>query len=341
MEKNIVRIIWADDEIDSLLDELTEDTLKHECFRVIGKAHNADELKNLLQEKHKFTNAVIVDANFCETGIPGNNEFDTSGLDSSRMLHKLMYPHIPFYLFTARPDDILNKKYEINSSPVLRDFPRYERWFSKSIADEFDQMLEAIRAEVESINTPEFIIANRYKEELKSAEILLDNGQHEELFDLFVRDYNSTLHQLKDPFNGLRKILERLFAVLKRCAIIPPLSEMNGIVTYLMFNNPGNKSSDYGKYVVLKNNLLPKPLASEVLTMTKLIQDGCHVGDKMVYEVDKYWKRSKDTNFLRTVLWTMVGLLKWTDQIVSQYPNPQDNEGVLWKRVESSTLKID
>lgn len=48
MEKNIVRIIWADDEIDSLLDELTEDTLKHECFRVIGKAHNADELKNLL-----------------------------------------------------------------------------------------------------------------------------------------------------------------------------------------------------------------------------------------------------------------------------------------------------
>lgn len=329
MEKNIVKIIWADDEIDSLLDDIVEKTLRDKCFEVIGKAHNSDELKALLYEKHNQTNAVIVDANFCEYGTPCN-EFDTSGLDSSRSLHNNLYCHIPFFLFTARPDAVLKKKYEINCSPVLRDFPRYKRWFSKSITDEFDQMLTAIRDEVELFQTAEYIVANRFKKELESAVTLLDKKRYDILFDLLVRDYNNTLMELEDPFNGLRKILEMLFIALKKNSIVPPLSEMNGIATYLCYNNPGRKSPDYGKYNALKKDLLPRALAFEVVTMTKLIQDGCHVGDKMVYVVDEYWTRSKDANFLRIILWTVVSLLKWTEQICSKYPNPAENEGSLW-----------
>ena len=73
MEKNIVNIIWADDDIDSILDDICIGDLKSKGFKIVGKAHDGVELKHLLDSSTN-ANAVIVDANFCEEGVPENDE---------------------------------------------------------------------------------------------------------------------------------------------------------------------------------------------------------------------------------------------------------------------------
>lgn len=345
MKKNVVNIIWTDDDIDSMLDIYAND-LKKCGFNVIGTAHDGDNLVKELRIKHTFTDAVIIDANFCETGIPEENEFVTTGLESARQLNKLSFPEIPFFLFTARTDSELIDQFKKQKSQVLAHFPRHKRWFSKSIRAEQSQMFDAIRSEVERIQSPEFIIYNRYCNELKAA-AFLGKDCEAKILKLLIQDYENTLAGNDDPFNSLRKILERVFQVLKRYSIIPPYNRINEIASYLLFNNPSKKSEYFGQFVSLKKNLLPKPLASEVYSMTKLLQDGNHdAGDDLAdctisdadkrsegaleYEVDKYWRNTKDTSFFKAMLWTMIGLIRWTYDICMKHPNAEENKEQIW-----------
>lgn len=345
MEKNIVNIIWADDDIDSILDDICIGDLKSKGFKVVGKAHDGVELKHLLDSSVN-ANAVIVDANFCEEGIPENDELVSTGFEYARFLQRERNMRVPFFLFTGRSESILREKYKLLGSNALDDFPRHVRWFSKTITAEFDMMFDAIRSEVERIQSPEFIISNRYCNELKAA-AFLGKDCEAKILKLLTQDYENTLAENDDPFNSLRKILERVFQVLKRYAIIPPYKRINEIASYLLFNNPSKKSEDFDKYVSLKKNILPKPLASEVYSMTKLLQDGNHdAGDDLEdcansdsakcsegaleYEVDKYWRNTKDTSFFKAMLWTMIGLIHWTYDICMKHPNVEENREQIW-----------
>lgn len=50
MKKNIYNIVWADDEIDDILDEIMLEDLKEEGFKVVGKAHDGEELGAILDQ---------------------------------------------------------------------------------------------------------------------------------------------------------------------------------------------------------------------------------------------------------------------------------------------------
>ena len=50
MKKNVYNIIWADDEIDDLLDEDTIEDLKSNGFKVLGMAHDGQELELYLDQ---------------------------------------------------------------------------------------------------------------------------------------------------------------------------------------------------------------------------------------------------------------------------------------------------
>lgn len=80
MKMNVYNIVWADDEIDDLLDDETVDELKEQGFNIVGMAHNGKELEQLL-EKPKMVDAVIVDANFNESDTHISSERDTSGFN--------------------------------------------------------------------------------------------------------------------------------------------------------------------------------------------------------------------------------------------------------------------
>ena len=62
MTKNVYNIVWADDEIDDLLDKDTIEELESKGFKIIGQAHDGEELESILS-KPEMVDAVIVDAN--------------------------------------------------------------------------------------------------------------------------------------------------------------------------------------------------------------------------------------------------------------------------------------
>ena len=64
MKKNVYKIIWADDEIDSMLSKETLKRIKQLDIEVLGTAKSGHELKSLLTQYQKDVDAVIVDFNF-------------------------------------------------------------------------------------------------------------------------------------------------------------------------------------------------------------------------------------------------------------------------------------
>ena len=114
MNANVYNIVWADDEIDDILDNDTINDLKDKGFNIVGMAHDGEELERLLNYPDQV-DAVIVDANFNESDTAIESERDTSGLDYARGLyiHKLKR-RIPFFLFTNRSDELLKGIYKDN-----------------------------------------------------------------------------------------------------------------------------------------------------------------------------------------------------------------------------------
>ena len=98
----IYRFIWADDEIDALLDENSKALLSKQHVEVI-KCNNAAMLEEKLKNVNHRIDAVIVDANFTAKRFTPSDERDLSGLrNSMRLIGE--YKHVPFYLYTQRVD---------------------------------------------------------------------------------------------------------------------------------------------------------------------------------------------------------------------------------------------
>lgn len=301
MTMNVYNIVWADDEIDDLLDDETLDELKSKGFKVVGQAHDGEELEALLN-KPEMIDAVIVDANFNESDVEIGSERDTSGLDYARSLytHKLK-KCIPFFLFTNRSDELLKDIYKHNPK-FLEDFPRHKRWFNKSGQGEYNDMLEEIKNTIEEMKSTSFIIRNRYKHELNAASLF--NGTSEFIFDFLVHDYENTLENIKEPFVTVRRSVEKIFGQSEKMNLIPPVSDnTNGTAAYFLHNKYGIKDAS-GKltylYEMLGDDIMPKPLAQSLKYIVNITQDGSHSKNEMKLKVDEYLKKQR--TFLCCVL---------------------------------------
>ena len=273
MSTIVYNLVWADDEIDIILDEDLKKTLRNKGFEVIDKAHNGIELKNILDEyknKNKI-DAIIVDANFHESNNVPRNQTDTSGLTYARFL-KRDHETIPMFLFTGRPEDTLRYLYRDNIEDFERDFPRKIRWFEKG---ERNELLKAIKKTVDEMRTPAFVVRNRFSKELKAAEAVSKDA-YNFIFDFLQRERESEekLKEIIEPFNTMRKILEEILQGCISKEFIPPIDEFNGIGYYFL-----NGEHDKGgiKYKMIENfRIIPKPIASILRNMIFIVQDGSH-----------------------------------------------------------------
>lgn len=305
MSENVYNIIWADDEIDNLYDDLTRDELSEKGFNVIAIAHNGLELEEAL-DRASIVDAVIIDANFNEAQVSTNNERDTSGLDYARSLYTIKYhKKIPFFLYSARSEELLNDIYK-NNKLFLEDFPRNKRWFSKTIAKEFNEMLEAIKKEVNLLNTSSFIIRNRYHDELMAASII---DKQDTMLNFLICDYEDTLLTIEEPFVQLRRIIETIYDKCQRLKLIPPIADdVNGTTNFLFYNNYRKGNIDKYKMTC---PIMKKPLAQSLIYVVNLTQDGAHSKGNLKLDVDYYYKSTKDTLMLRSVLYIIIDVLKW------------------------------
>lgn len=77
--KQKYNIVWADDEIDSLYDDVAKKIFRAAGINVIRTFVNAQMLKDFLTETENKIHAIVVDANFPWKEYQPNNEKDRMG----------------------------------------------------------------------------------------------------------------------------------------------------------------------------------------------------------------------------------------------------------------------
>lgn len=334
MKMNVYNIVWADDEIDDLLDKDTISELENNGFKIVGKAHDGEELEAILK-RPEMIDAVIVDANFNESDITIASERDTSGLDYARSLFiHTCNKKIPFFLFTNRSDELLRDIYKHNPK-FLEDFPRHKRWFNKSGQGEYNELLETIKQTVDEQKSVNFIIRNRYKYELNAASLF--SGTSEFVFNFLIHDYNNTLEEVKEPFVSVRRSIEKILGQCEKMNLIPPISDnTNGTAGYFLHNKYRITDST-GKptylYEMLGGDIMPKPLAQSLKYIVDVTQDGAHSKNEMKLKVDEYFENTKDVLMLRSVVYILIDIIKWFAITALSHRDLEINEQTLWKKI--------
>lgn len=327
MATTVYNIVWADDEIDSLLSEKTE-YLHDEGFNLIAKVHTADELQRVIVKNDKI-DAVISDFNFGEHDNDTLEERDCSGFDKARHIYDMVCEKkIPFFLYTKRSDEFIRSTYK-NNPKALDDFKRHERWFFKG--PEFYKMMNKIKDAVVENKRPSFIVRNKYHEALNCA--TLNRKANEELFPLLLAEHENCLEQFSEPFVTCRKIIEEVFKQCEECKLIPPISEdVNGTSKYFSMDK---YSGDYGSYENKEEPLMKRPLARALYYLIDITQDGAHNKKNMKLKVDEYWQHTKDTYLLRSILFITCDILKWFAQTFIDNQDKERN-ALRWDKINTA-----
>jgi hypothetical protein len=339
MEKLVYNIVWADDDIDALLNDCTMEHLQDNGFKIVDYAHNGRELEQCLK-KSKEIDAVIVDANFNETSDLVESESVTSGLDYARHLYVQLDRSIPFFLYTARADGLLEEVYKYHKD-ILKDFPRHKRWFHKT--DEFDDMLDSIKNEIDKMKSSNFIVRNRYRDEL-NASIPIE-GAYEYIFEFLVRDYENNLGGMSEPFIRIRRIIEKLFGCCENLQLIPPISnDVNGTARYFLSGKYDaridNTSQEMDKISYKCNEeIMPKVLAKALNYLLNITQDASHSKVQLSLKVDEYYKKTNDVLFLKSLTFILMDIVKWFSLTALSRKDPEVNGTFLWEPVISENEK--
>ena len=339
MNMSVYNIVWADDQIDEIVDrDFEKDLLSDKGLRIIGKAHNGMELEKILfaPQNKRMIDAIIVDANFNESDRPIESERSKSGLDYARSLyiHKLE-KSIPMFLFTGRSDELLRDMYK-DSPEFLEDFPRHIRWFNKFVDGDEDAMYDAIKKEVSKMQSTEFVIRNKYRDELNACVTL--NGAYDIIYEVLERERENSLEDIVEPFVRVRRVLEDLFEKCETLNIIPPISgDMNGTAYYFLHHIYSEKVGDsyIKKYEKVDRTIMPMPLAQSLSYIVNIVQDGAHSkNQKLKLKVDKYFKSSKDILLLLSVTYVLMDIVKWYALTLIKIKLSNTEGIVFWKPIE-------
>lgn len=338
MRENVYKIIWADDEIDNLLDDDTIEDMNDMGFEVIGRAHDGEEFKKILNEKRHYVDAVILDANFNETDKSVRNERDITGLNYAWSVLSLLYEHeIPFFLFTNRDEESIREAFK-DIRRFNTDFQRHETWFSKSGEGEFYEMLEKIKKAVDDKNSPEFVVKNRFCKELDAAG-LLGKEIKEFIFSFLLYDYTDRLEELKEPFKLARDVIEKIFNECEQGGLIPPITDnTNGTAYYLLKGKykVKDKTNDNNRWLYEAREegmIMPKPIAQMLVNATYFVQDVAHCKNGLELKVNDYYNEHKDFHLLRSVMYPLIDVILWYGQIVSYY-SERKVTGTLWNKID-------
>ena len=242
----IYRIIWADDEIDALLDENSKALLSKQHVDVV-KCNNAAMLEEKLKNVSHRIDAVIVDANFTARDFTPSNETIVSGLRKAMMLIG-EYRHLPFYLYTQR----INLS-DLVDEDELSYFKDNNAIFFKG--NGLLPLLDRIKNDVDKINSAEFQIDNQYKKELEYFQIfdkLCDAKSYNLIRELLIQSREGSLTATERYFNQFRsEILENMNAVAAHFGIVPEGLTLNDFSRFICSNAEKYK---------LNEDVLPKAL---------------------------------------------------------------------------------
>ena len=315
----IYRIIWADDEIDALLDENSKALLSKQHVEVIT-CNNAAMLEEKLRNVNYRIDAVIVDANFTARDFTPSNETVVSGLRKAMMLIG-EYKHLPFYLYTQRVN-----LFDFVDEDELSHFKDNDAIFFKS--NGLLPLLNRIKNDVDHYNSAEFQIDNQYKKELNYFQVFdkqCDAKSYELVRELLIQSREGSLTGAEDYFNQFRsKILENMNAVAAHFGIVPEGLSLNDFSRFLC-----SKAEKYK----LKKEVLPKALHMLMEYVVRMIQDGSHKRGNIQYGVHQFVSENKDTLIIQSLLFAIIELMSWFIPYLATHTDIQQNSAN-WHKIE-------
>lgn len=317
MSQRIIRVLWADDEKVYEENYMPWENDQYKIELVAGVT-DADELGSILAKQARFIDAVIVDANFADKGMP-KSERTGSGLTKSNEL-RAKYGEgsrtIPFFLFTGRTDDVLKDMFG-SGSGLLDYFIDNGQKFSKLVENPYKRLFDRIDEVVSYQRTPEFQMRNLYRAEFEAAKMIDDATENLQRGLLYLYEEESW-KTTQDYFNPARKIVERIRDSCIKMNLLPPHISLNTAQKILNGN-----LSDYS----LSVPLMEKPLAESLRFFLSITQDGSHDVNDLQLGVDQYVRQTQNVNLYLSILHIAMDLLLWHERMCKKYEN---NVNRLW-----------
>ena len=311
----IYRFIWADDEIDALLDENSKALLSKQHVEVIT-CNNAAMLEEKLRNVNYRIDAVIVDANFTARDFTPSNETVVSGLRKAMMLIG-EYKHLSFYLYTQRVN-----LFDFVDEDELSYFKDNDAIFYKS--NGLLPLLNRIKNDVDHYNSAEFQIDNQFKKELDYFRIFdkqCNAKSHNLIRDLLIQSREGSLLGTEDYFNKFRsEILENMKAVATHFKIVPEGLSLNDFSRFLCLKEVEVKDVKYK----LNKDVLPRALHLLMGHVVMMVQDGSHKRD-IRYGVHQFVSENKDTFIIQSLLMAIIELMSWFIPYLAMNTNEQQN----------------
>lgn len=315
----IYRIIWADDEIDALLDENSKALLSKQHVEVIT-CNNAAMLEEKLRNVNYRIDAVIVDANFTARDFTPSNETVVSGLRKAMMLIG-EYKHLPFYLYTQRVN-----LFDFVDEDELSYFKDNDAIFFKS--NGLLPLLNRIKNDVDNYNSAEFQIDNQFEKELNYFKIFdkqCDAKSHHLIRELLIQSREGSLTETENYFNQFRsEILENMNAVAAHFGIVPKGLSLNDFSRFLC-----SKAEKYKP----KEEVLPKALYMLMEYVVRMVQDGSHKRGNIQYGVHQFVSKKKDTLIIQSLLFATIELMSWFIPYLATNTDIQKNSAN-WHKIE-------
>ena len=305
------QIIWADDEIDALLDETSKALLSKQHVDVV-KCNNAAMLEEKLKNVNHRIDAVIVDANFTARDFTPSDEKIVSGLRKAMMLIG-EYKHLQFYLYTQRVNlsDLVDED-------ELSYFKDKNAIFFKG--NGLLPLLDRIKNDVDKINSAEFQIDNQYKKELEYFQIfdkLCDAKSYNLIRELLVQSRNGSLTETENYFNQFRsKILENMNAKAAHFGIVPEGLSLNEFSLFICSNSKNYKTNE---------DVLPKALRMLMEYTVRMVQDGSHKRGNLQFGVHQFVSENKDTLIIQSLLFAIIELIYWFIPYLTMHTDKQQN----------------
>lgn len=293
----IYRIIWADDEIDALLDENSKALISKQHVEVI-KCNNAAMLEEKLKNVSHRIDAVIVDANFTAKDFTPSDETNVSGFRRAMRLRE-GYKHIPFFLYTQRVNlsDLVDEDelsyFKENDAIIFKE-------------NNLSPLLDRIKKDVDKINSAEFQIDNQFKNELYYFQIFdkqCDGKSYDLIRGLLIQSREGSLSGTEKYLNQFRsEILDNMNKVAAHFGIVPQGISLNDFSHFLCSSAEGYK---------IKVEVLPKALRMLMQYIVRMVQDGSHKSSNLQYEVNQFVSSNKDTMIIQSLLFAIIELVSW------------------------------
>lgn len=296
--KQVYNIVWADDEIDSLYDDIAKKLFRASGINVIKAFVNAKSLKAFLGETNSPIHAVVVDANFPWEEFKANKEQDRMGLVKvSQWVENFDFP---FILFTGRKDLISGEEAEQFEYFTSNDLVVY-----KNPAEGIMPLINKIKDTVEFRNSTEWIIDNQYRMELECFKTIdsINNGQSYPLVrGLLIKGRDNTIMNAESYFNDIRTdVLGLMNSTAANFGIVPPDLSLNDFSYFLCL-----KSNKFSVIEPIMDQALSGVL-QYVVTMT---QDGSHGKESgLRFHIHDYVREKRDTLILKSIIFAVIELM--------------------------------